>query len=343
MKVIRVYQQQLYAVMMCCCMLQFVAAQPESLSELDRVEFRQGVTETTKIGLWNSLQTVIISGKIRSMDSEKVVMEVATAEGASAVKTFSADQLQRIWPDWQGDAVAQALALFDQQKYVEFQQALSKSDLTKTPDWQQLLILDKIIQVRQANNQLPMAGDSFVKLANQAVPPVFYAHAPLCWAVTADEITSSAQKWLEQDHEAAKLLGASWLLLGTESKKAKLVLQQLQSSKNLAIRQLAKTQLWRLVPANATMEQLPGWLKERDRLLPALQAGPTEFITDRLTRIGQHDLAIGLAIQSLALDPEDRFRHKRMLQSIGGTLQRQQRSEEAQKVSSWLKQLDGAN
>jgi hypothetical protein len=95
------------------------------------------------------------------------------------------------------------------------------------------------------------------------------------------------------------------------------------------------------------MAQLPSWIAERDRMLPALALGPTEFLSDRLMRIGQQELALGFAFQ-IATAHTNRHasqfpRARRALVSAAEMLKKQDRKSDAEKVSAWIKQLDGAN
>ena len=79
----------------------------------------------------------------------------------------------------------------------------------------------------------------------------------------------------------------------------------------------------------------------RDRMLQPLQLGPTEFLADRLQRIGETDLAIGqwMRIATLHADRYDRAR--RALTAAADSLTRQGRPAEAKKIEAWIDELDG--
>lgn len=70
----------------------------------------------------------------------------------------------------------------------------------------------------------------------------------------------------------------------------------------------AASQGWRLTLPPQTMSNLAGWLEQRDKLIPPLQLGPTEFIADRLMRIGQTDLAVGQWMRIASQHAWDRCR-----------------------------------
>lgn len=316
---------------------------PQSTEKLDRVELRQGITSSTKVSLWQTLQVMTLEGQIRSFDAKSLVLTVQSPDGSTDVKNVSSDQVQYVAPVWRGVGTEAAVKLFDQHKYADFSEALTKLEIDKIPAWQQVLLTSMVIQVREAHNQIGAAGDSFIELAKFPIPELVYGDMPLCWTVSSVDVTDRAQKWIDQDSEAAKLLGASWLLLGPESQKAKQVLLDLQKSNNSPIAQLAKAQAWRLVPAPNSLEQLSSWNSERDRMLRPLALGPTEFISDRLMRIGQHDLAIGYAMQIATLYPNRFPRARRALVVAADVLKKHDRKADAEKVSAWISQLDGAN
>ncbi|MFO0942804.1 MAG: hypothetical protein U0930_18860 [Pirellulales bacterium] len=235
--------------------------------------------------------------------------------------------------------------MFDQHKISEFSQAFPKLADSEIPEWQQKLLLIRVIQVRVASNQIAQAGDSFIRLATtSSIPDLFYSEMPLCWTVAqSDEAIRQAKVWIKQESDQAKLLGASWLLLTQDSKLARSTLIELEKSQSLVIAQLAKAQLWRTSAVPDTMEQLPTWMAERDRMLIPLALGPTEFIMDRLMRIEQYDLAVGCAARIATLHSDSYFRARRALQTASQILKRSQRNDEAEKVQAWIKKLDGTD
>lgn len=315
----------------------------QSPEKLDRVELRQGIASGTKIDLWNPLQVIQLEGRIQSFNAIKLVLAVSSEDGTVQSKTINSDQVQRVFPAWQGAGTAEAVLLFEQRKYADFAQALRELGQTAIPDWQQVMISSMVVQAHEAHGQLNAAGETFIELSKHSLPELVYGDMPLCWSVAAVDISPVARKWIDQDQESARLLGASWLLLGADSSEANSVLAELQKSQTPAIAQLAKAQAWRLTPVPQTIDRLPSWMRERDRMLRPLALGPTEFLSDRLMRMGQYDLAVGQALQ-IATIYADRFpRAKRSLASAVEMLKKQGRAADADKVSAWIKQLAGAN
>lgn len=318
---------------------------PPTQELLDKVEIRQAVTANTKVGLWNPLKTMTLTGKVQSVDVNSLVIQVTAADGSVSTKTIASDMVQKVVPAWQGTGLVEAMELFERGKMQEFSKAIGKLDHKSIPEWQAKFFLGRIVQSYNAANQTVMAGESFLRLANDgAIPDLLYADMPLCWtSPQTDDVSTKAKAWLKQESEAARLLGASWLLMGQDAVTARKALDELQKSKSPAIAQLAKAQSWRTVPAPETMQQLPAWISERDRMLIPLSLGPTEFMIDRLMRIGQHELAVGCAVRIATLHTDNYFRSRRALVAANQLLKKQGRDVEADQVDQWIKKLDGTN
>ena len=225
---------------------------------LDRVELRQGITETTRIGLWNPLKLLTFEGQIQTLDAKNLKITV-TVEGKESTKTLPSEQVQKIVPAWRSAKLADAIALFDQHKFAEFSQACEKLDSAEIPEWQQKMLLLRIIQAEVGQNRIVSAGERFKRLATlYSSPDIFYAEMPLCWTVTqADDAVKQARVWIKEKTEVEQLLGASWLLMTQDAKIARSTLLELEKSQSLVIAQLAKAQLWRTSAVPDTMEQLP--------------------------------------------------------------------------------------
>lgn len=330
----------------CCSHYHALALQAQpAATTLDRVEIRQGITDATKVGLWNPLKVMSFEGQIQSINSQHLTIQVLV-EGKPSTKTISAEQVQRIVPAWRSTELAEVMRLYDQHNIAEFDKAYSKVDYgNHIPEWQQIIVLIKVIQARAGANQLARAGDSFILLATKSsLPPLFYAEMPLCWTTAqSDDAIKQAAGWIKQDNDVAKLLGASWLLMTQDSKLARKTLAELEKSQSAPIAQLAKAQAWRESAVPDTMEQLPTWIVERDRMLAPLALGPTEFMMDRLMRVEQYDLAVGCAARIATLHGDSYFRAQRALKTAQSILKRAGRIDESEKVASWIKKVDGTN
>lgn len=313
---------------------------------LDRVFVRQETSLTGQQSRWNPAQVLQRSGRVVQWDQAELILRVANKGESDEVVSVRIDsrQIERIEPIWVNEHVKQVVELFHQQKYREFIQGLRELELAVIPDWQQRLLLDWIVQAVAEINGPLAAAPHFLKLSANA-PDIFFADMPLCWTVqeTSPELLRAAEHWIDSEDEVALMLGASWLFQTAQSEKSSKVLERLQRSKRAVISQLATAQAWRQVAPADTMKRLPQWLAFRDKMLLPLALGPTEFLLDRLSRIGQIDLALGQAfwIATTQLDRPDRAR--KALDLSVELLKGQGRTVEAQELIKWRDGQPGAD
>lgn len=321
-----------------------IEATSNDLPRLDRVLVRQGITATSQLDPWKPLRKRELLGQVEDLDAKELTMVVQGQSEHPRSLRIPSGQLMAIFPVWQGEGTAELVKLFERQRYQEFVLALQQHDRSQIPPWQQLLLLEMVVRAIDAVQGPAASGQHFLTLA-QAAPEMLYAHMPLCWTVSepsADLIRKSRQ-WLDSDDEVAQLLGASWLLQGPDSTQAREVILRLKNSRNAAVAQLASAQSWRLTPPPETMSLLNGWLVERDRMLPSLAIGPTEFLADRLARIGKSDLAVVQWIWIASGHPQRHNKATRALQSAENLMRTSGRLNEADRIASWLQTLHGSS
>ncbi len=318
----------------------------EASKSLDRVLIRRGITDTTNLSVWTPLKQTELVGRVIHMDATELVMEVLDDQGDGQPKQLRIpnQQLVAVHPIWEGEGTAEVVALFETQKYREYIQSLGEQKLSAIPRWQQLLLLDMVVRAIDAVQGPAAAGQHFLSLAETA-PDMLYSEMPLCWtAIEPDaELVRKSRVWLESPNEVAQLMGASWLLQTADSQQARDVILRLQRSQKSVVAQLATAQSWRIVPPPKTMEFFPNWLTYRDRMLPPLAIGPTEFLADRLARIGQADLAAGQWLWIASHYPDRHNRTKRALAAAVDLVRSSGRDDEADRIANWLNNLHGSS
>jgi hypothetical protein len=315
----------------------------------DRVFVRQGLTESTRPSLWKPFKRTEYSGRIVHIDHREVVLDLGP-DGAVAVDDnslskrlrFPSDQVESVEPFWSGELTPKLVQLFDQGMYREFIRLLQDADLTPIPQWQQLLLLEMVVRAVGALQGPTAAAGPFLRLADSA-PDFLHASMPLCWtfAELDRDFEAKCRGWLDSSSESAQLLGASWLIHGPESSRAVEVIKRLQSSSRTAISQLSVAQAWRIVTPPETMSHLNKWVATRDKMLAPLALGPTEFLVERLVRIGQPDLALGQALWIITIRPADKARASRLLDQSAQLLLAGGYQSEAERVMDWRKDLLG--
>ena len=290
---------------------------------------------------WTSQSKKRYIGSVRQLDANNLIMVV----GDKGL-TISSDRVEKVEILWNSPTLKEAMRLFDQREYEKAVTALSAaqrdSAKLKIPAWKQRILIAAIVRCADAMGNPRTAGIIFADLAKSSPPPaLLYADLPLCW--TSREIPSTLRdqslKWLESDVEVEQLLGASWQLLGPKASDATQVLKQLRQSENKTIAKLAIAQGWRLEPPPRTLGTLQAWLDFRDTLIPPLQLGPTEFLADRLMRVGETDLAIGQLVR-IASEHSDRY-HRAVLalESAKMLLTRDGKAEQAQRLDPWIQKI----
>jgi hypothetical protein len=288
-------------------------------------------------GAWTSTPATQFEGRVQSFTAERLVL--VGKDGQE--RALDSDQIERVDVAWTNPAIIDALKLFEERRYQEATIALNAA--RDAAGWQTQILVGKMVQAKVAMGDIPTAGNIFKALANSLPPSMLYADMPLCWASKEPDrvLFKQAQEWLQAQSDAEKLMGASWLLMSDELDKAKRTLVQLQSSSNPTLAKLAVAQSWRTVSPPETMHELSQWQEFRDQLLEPLQLGPTEFIADRLLRIGETELALGQWMRIATIHADRYHRAQVAMENAAARLTRLGREQEANRLQDWIKQVDG--
>lgn len=306
-------------------------------SALDQIMLAPAVRKSTE-ETWETRTQTVLSGKIKQLDGSQLVL--TGADGRDS--TIPSDRVESVRFEWPTHEAAQAMQTFESRKYQEAIDAIENSYRTGVPRWQQRFMISALVRAADALNNPRTAGILFLNLAASSPPDMLYGDMPLCWTVRESNkpLLEKAREWLASDDEAAKLLGASWLLFEAEGSQASAALKELQSSENAAVAAMAVAQSWRLVPPPKSLEQLSGWVAFRDSLIVPLQLGPTEFLADRLMRIGETELAVGQLVR-IASQHGDRYhRAANALKTAESILKREGRNDEAERLGGWIERLE---
>jgi hypothetical protein len=306
-------------------------------SGVDRVVYGPALPRSTNA--WDPPPAITLIGKIQRLDQS--VLEIVAADGR--VQKLPSDRIERIEVAWASQTAAAAHERFAKQQYME---ALKENgEVLRAggiPLWQQCILLGELVEAAEAAGRPELAGQLFLKLGQQQPPDFLMAVVPLNW--TSRELTPALEKaagqWLEQGDDFAGLLGASWLLLTDRAQDARQRLTAIQSKPSKLLARLAVMQLWRASPPSETTGSLQSWMVARDSLLLPLQLGPSEFLAERLSRIGRTDLAVGEWMRIAALHPEHAYRARLALEAAQQRLSRESNDSSAKAVADWIGQLD---
>lgn len=287
--------------------------------------------------VWADVERVTWVGQIRQFDADKLVLVQADGK----VLEVASDRVESVEVAWVNSQVEAALGLVAQHRYREAITAIQEALKSGVPRWQQRFLVAALVQSADALGNPRTAGILFLNLAASSPPPLLYRDMPLCWTVREPDagLKSKALEWLAAEEEHARLLAASWLLFSERDESARRMLLELQAAKSSAVAQLAAAQIWRTVAPPKTKAALQQWIDYRDGLLEPLQIGPTEFIADRLTRVGEVDLAIGQWMRIASVHGDRYHRAAIALQTAAKLLEREGRNDEAKRLEPWIEEL----
>lgn len=292
----------------------------------------------TRHDVWSPAQRRQLLGEIQSFESEQ--LELVDREGVT--HSLPSKYVLSVQPRWRTAEAARAHQLFKAGKFEELVKAVPMALESDLVQWQQRMLIAELVQAVEGLGKPQAAGAYFLSLARSQPPPLLYATMPLCWTSRDPDqaLRDGARQWLQRaDDDAARLLGASWLLFTDQQPAAQSAITKLQASSNPVIAQLAVAQGWRLIPPPQTMSELNRWLEFRDKLLPPLQLGPTEFIADRLQRIGELELAFGEWSRIGSQYSDQPVRARAALGSAAAHLKRLGRDDDAQRFETWMNEL----
>ncbi|WP_145082391.1 hypothetical protein [Aureliella helgolandensis] len=311
-----------------------IEAEPH-LADSDQV---QVVTGSAKFAtLWHPQGVAQYAGTIIDFDANLLVLRTPDNQEMQ----FQSDRVLHIAFQWRKDEARQASDLVADRQYQAAVTAIQSAYKSGIPQWQQRILIGQLVQALAALEKSRTAGVLFLNLADAHPPAMLYADMPLCWTAREPDaaLLKTALDWLNSDSESAQLLGASWLLMGPHRSQAEEALRKLKSSENSTVSQLAAAQAWRSVPPPDTMKYLAEWFEFRDGLLEPLQLGPSEFLAERLMRIGQDELAIGQWVRIGTIHRDRYHRAAAALNSAAQQLQRNGMNQEAQKLHTWITEL----
>ena len=307
-------------------------------SKLDKVWYGPVITSRSNSDDWEVPKTTLLTGRIRGFDETELVL---VDQSGKSVRIAS-NRVFRVENAWTIAAATDALALLDERKYREAITALQAVLQEGLPPWQSQFLVRGLVRAASGLQRPRVAGIVFLQyLANANPPDLLYSDLPLAWTpVEPDQLLrEQASKWIRGDSEIEQLLGASWSLSGSDRPLAQRTLTRLQTSESEIIAKLASCQLWRFVPPPQTMSGLQSWLAFRNKLIPPLQLGPTEFIADRLMRVGQKDLAVGQWMRIATVHPHRYDRAVVALEAAKDNLKQGGFDSEAERLGEWIKSL----
>jgi tetratricopeptide (TPR) repeat protein len=252
----------------------------------------QAQQPTDSVQVWDAQfrQQTRQRGTIVSHDRSKLVIQLGTGRQLE----IPANRVAAIESPWNPRHIAADQAQADGR----FEEALAlygQALISEQRGWVRHKLVVQQVWCQRALGRWADAGESFLKVALGSNPSTPYFQViPLVWKSpsTDPRLLQSAQAWLNDPaSDAARLMGASWLLMGENRELAIGVLRELANGSDRDIAFLAETQQWRLTWIRANPAMVESWQQLTLRMPPDLRAGPYHLLGQALARLEQSQQA----------------------------------------------------
>lgn len=249
--------------------------------------FSTAADRVTFLGGKEGKQTLTRTGTVEDYTGRELVIttaagkrETITGEKVLKVETSSTKEEQS------GDALKR------EGKLDEATQAYRQAKQAEPRAWVVRRIMARLVGCYDLQGDVDSAGDEFLDMLARDPDSPDFAAIPLAWRTSERTKANQSSTWLAASEPAAKLLGASWLLLGDQQAQAVKTLQSLSKDRDPRIANLAQAQLWRAALSRASSDDVRSWREEIERMPARLRSGPLLVVGDGLMRTGQTEDAL---------------------------------------------------
>lgn len=268
----------------------------------------------------------IVTGRVVDFTGEGLVLE--TQGGRQ--QTIAADAVRRVETTY-GDLHRAADEAFAR---ADFNQALNlyRGALKQDPrQWVRRQILAQIVGCYRSLGHARTAVETFFLLASSNPPPADFASIPLAWMppTPSADLDQAAKSWLARPEPVAKLLGASYLLLGVDGRAARDALEEVVRDGDPVLAALAQAQQWRTVVATVDEAELEGWERAVERLPESLRGGPYYVLGQAWLHRGRWDRGAWTLLRVPIAYPRERELAARSLLDAGRALEKLDRATDA--------------
>ncbi|MDZ4685602.1 MAG: hypothetical protein SH850_11105 [Planctomycetaceae bacterium] len=221
-----------------------------------------------------SSSRVTVNGRIVDYTGRELTLETGVGAG---IKRFPRAEVVAVTTPYR-EAHQRGLTLLAEGKPKEADAAFEAALDDETRAWVRRSLLAGQVNCAWWTGDYSRAASRFLPIAESDPETWYFGLMPLVWTedVPASAKLSDARAWLRSPNSVARLLGASWLLTGTDRIAAEKVLSDLASDTNRSVQRLAQAQLWRLRLENGPLPtiELRRWESTIQDAPPELRAGP---------------------------------------------------------------------
>lgn len=212
-----------------------------------------------------------------------------------AEKSYPAEQVIEVRTAWL-EAHERGRKLLTERNFDEALRALQAALVAEKRAWVRREILALLIRGSLRTGDRVAAGTRFLQLLESDRTTRQFGLIPLVWAAesVSGAAKTQARTWLNQESDAARLLGASLLLSdATNGDSAAQELQTLQRSTDERVRSLAQAQSWRLKLRALEIGdlELNRWESRIHEMPVSLRGGPSYLLGRGWTMRREHDRA----------------------------------------------------
>lgn len=266
-------------------------------------------------------------GSELTLDSDGRERKIANAEIV---------EIQTTWPA----EYSQALASLELGDWESANKQLQAALALETRLWARRAIRADWVRVLSAMEQHDTAIRQFLIIVREDPQTRHFYLCPLQWIATSQIPQSESQALVDATNPVERLVGASWLLVGSDREKAIKVLETLASDIDPRIQCLAIAQLWRLRLLNLgslNARQVEVWETRIAEMPPNLRAGPWYLVAEAQSRTGKTDDAAVNWLRIPILYPEQLSLSAAALYQTRLLLHNASRADEARAVVDELK------
>lgn len=234
-----------------------------------------------------------VEGAIADYRGDALVLRL----GGGGTKSYPTRRVVRIETDWPAGHT-DAQRSMGQRDWPRAIGLLTAAGRAEQRPWARRAILVDLLRCRLAAGQWRAAGELLITIDADDPKTLAWRFAPLPWFASDAVGPDDARQWLARSDEAARLLGAAWLLNTSQRGAAQAELRSLARSRRPAIATLAECQLWRLSIVRADESQADRWASRLKSIPSHLTAGPQHLLAQAYLRQKRYDEAALAALEA---------------------------------------------
>jgi tetratricopeptide (TPR) repeat protein len=152
--------------------------------------------------------------------------------------------------------------------------AYEEARRVETRPWAVRQIMAELAGTYLEAGRIDQAGDEFMAIVASDPVTQHYETIPIAWRAAAPDagLEARAAKWLAARAPLAQLLGASWLLAGSQRSEAIAALETVSTSADPRLAALATCQLWRAKLVSAKPTDVALWQGQLEKMPREVQA-----------------------------------------------------------------------